>query len=107
MERGLCASRRGAVEQLGRKPDLPLRGRVRHHALPLVGPDGDIMLDCYMALDVPYAIKLAKEALKFDVLWIEEPVPPDQIDSYRQIKDAVPDILVTAGEHEFMRYGFR
>ena len=73
----------------------------------LVGPDGDIMLDCYMALDVPYAIKLAKEALKFDVLWIEEPVPPDQIDSYRQIKDAVPDMLITGGEHEFTRYGFR
>ncbi|MGH7868400.1 MAG: enolase C-terminal domain-like protein, partial [Candidatus Dormibacteraceae bacterium] len=26
----------------------------------LIGPDGDIMLDCYMALDVPYAIALAK-----------------------------------------------
>jgi L-alanine-DL-glutamate epimerase-like enolase superfamily enzyme len=73
----------------------------------LVGADGDIMLDCYMALDVPYAIKLAKEALQFGVLWIEEPVPPDQIDGYRAIKDAVPDILVTAGEHEFTRYGFR
>lgn len=73
----------------------------------LVGPDGDIMLDCYMALDVPYAIKLAKAVSQFRVLWIEEPVPPDQIDSYRQIKDAVPDILITGGEHEYTRYGFR
>jgi L-alanine-DL-glutamate epimerase-like enolase superfamily enzyme len=73
----------------------------------LIGPDGDIMLDCYMALDVPYTIQLAKAALKFNVLWIEEPVPPDQIDSYRQIKDAVPDMLITGGEHEFTRYGFR
>lgn len=73
----------------------------------LVGPDGDIMLDCYMALDVPYAIQLAKAAREFNVLWIEEPVPPDQIDSYRQIKDAVPDMLITGGEHEFTRYGFR
>jgi L-alanine-DL-glutamate epimerase-like enolase superfamily enzyme len=65
------------------------------------------MLDCYMALDVPYAIQLAKAAREFNVLWIEEPVPPDQIDSYRQIKDAVPDMLITGGEHEFTRYGFR
>ena len=73
----------------------------------LIGPDGDIMLDCYMALDVPYTIALAKAVSDFKVLWIEEPVPPDQIDSYRRIKDAVPDILITGGEHEYTRYGFR
>ena len=73
----------------------------------LVGPDGDIMLDCYMALDVPYTIALAKGVAEYKVLWIEEPVPPDQPDSYSRIKDAVPDILITGGEHEFTRYGFR
>jgi len=73
----------------------------------LIGPDGDIMLDCYMALDVPYTIVLAKSVAEFRVLWIEEPVPPDQIDSYRRIKDALPDILITGGEHEYTRYGFR
>lgn len=73
----------------------------------LIGPDGDIMLDCYMALDVPYTIALAKAVSEYKVLWIEEPVPPDQIDSYRRIKDAVPDILIAGGEHEYTRYGFR
>ncbi|MGH9401860.1 MAG: enolase C-terminal domain-like protein [Terriglobia bacterium] len=73
----------------------------------LIGPDGDIMLDCYMALDVPYAIRLAREVAPFKVLWMEEPVPPDQPDAYRRIKDAVPEMLITGGEHEFTRYGFR
>ncbi len=73
----------------------------------LIGPDGDIMLDCYMALDVPYAIKLAKAVSEFQLLWMEEPVPPDQPDAYRRIKDAVPELLITGGEHEFTRYGFR
>ncbi len=73
----------------------------------LTGPDGDIMLDCYMALDVPYAIMLAKAVSEFNVLWIEEPVPPDQPESYRRIKDAVPDMLLAGGEHEYTRYGFR
>lgn len=72
-----------------------------------IGPDGDIMLDCYMALDAAYAIALAKAVREFKVLWIEEPVPPDQIDSYCRIKEAVPDILLAAGEHEYTRYGFR
>src|ERR1019366_2963157 len=70
-------------------------------------PDGDIMLDCYMALDVPYAVKLAKAVSEFRLLWMEEPVPPDQPDGYRRIKDAVPELLITGGEHEFTRYGFR
>jgi len=73
----------------------------------LIGPDGDIMLDCYMALDVPYTIALANAVKDFKVLWIEEPVPPDQIDSYRRIRDAVTEVLITGGEHEYTRYGFR
>ena len=72
-----------------------------------LGPEGDLMLDCYMALDVAYTIQLARAVAEFDVLWIEEPVPPDQIDSYRRLKDALPDMLIAGGEHEFTRYGFR
>jgi L-rhamnonate dehydratase len=75
-------------------------------ARELIG-DGDIMLDCYMALDVPYTIQLAKIAREYGVKWIEEPVLPDKIDSYRRIKDAVPDIMITGGEHEYSRYGFQ
>ncbi|PYV18291.1 MAG: L-rhamnonate dehydratase [Acidobacteria bacterium] len=72
-----------------------------------LGPEGDLTLDCYMALDVAYTIQLARAVAEFDVLWIEEPVPPDQIDSYRRLKDALPDMLIAGGEHEFTRYGFR
>jgi L-rhamnonate dehydratase len=76
-------------------------------AREVIGPDGDLMLDCYMALDVPYTIQLAKIARTYGVKWIEEPVLPDKIDSYRRIKDAVPDIMITGGEHEWTRYGFK
>ncbi len=87
----------------GMRENIRLVERTRE----LVGPDGDIMLDCYMALDVPYAIELARAARQFGVLWLEEPVPPDHPDAYRRIKDAVPDILIAGGEHEFTRFGFR
>ena len=73
----------------------------------LIGSDGDIMLDCYMALDVPYAIELARAVKPYGVLWLEEPVPPDDLDGYRRIKDACPDMMITGGEHEFTRFGFR
>jgi len=76
-------------------------------ARTMMGPDGDLMLDCYMGLDVPYAVALAMAVADFRVPWMEEPVPPDQPDAYRRIKDAVPEMLITGGEHEYTRYGFR
>ncbi len=86
----------------GFRQNLELVERTRQ----MIGPDGDLMIDCYMALDVPYAIKLAKALLPYKVLWLEEPLPPDQPEGYCQIKQAVPEMQITGGEHEFTRYGF-
>lgn len=72
----------------------------------LVGPDGRIMLDCYMALTVPYTIELARRLKDYRIRWLEEPVMPDQIDAYRRIRDSV-DVMITGGEHEYTRFGFR
>lgn len=73
-----------------------------------VGPDFPLRLDCYMALTVPYAIKLAKALAPYDLLWIEECLPPDDYDGYAALKAALTGIcLVTTGEHEYTRYGFR
>jgi L-rhamnonate dehydratase len=72
-----------------------------------VGPDFDLMLDCYMALDVPYAIELANALRPYRVRWIEEPLPPDDYDGHARLKAACPWQRFTTGEHEFTRYGFR
>ena len=45
-----------------------------------VGPDYPLMLDCYMALTVPYSIRLAQELKPYGLKWMEEyliPVPTD------------------------------
>jgi L-rhamnonate dehydratase len=73
----------------------------------LVGPDFPLMIDCYMALTVPYAIELARKCEPYDVKWIEETLPPDQYDGYAQIKKQVSTTLLTTGEHEYTRWGFR
>ena len=57
---------------------------------------------------VPYAIKYAKALAPYNIRWIEEFLPPDDIDGYVQVKQAVGGaMLLTTGEHEYMRYGFR
>jgi len=50
-----------------------------------VGPDYPLMLDCYMALTVPYAIKLAKALQPYGLKWIEECLHPDDYDGYEQV----------------------
>jgi len=74
-----------------------------------VGPEFPLSLDCYMALTVPYAIKLAKALQPYNLKWMEEFLPPDDYAGYAQVKDALKDtgILLTTGEHEYTRYGFR
>lgn len=72
----------------------------------LVGSEGFIALDCYMAWDVPYTIEMVRRLGDYGIAWVEEPVMPDDIDGYRRIGDAV-DCMVTGGEHTFTLEGFR
>ena len=73
-----------------------------------VGPDFWLMLDCWMALDVDYATRLAIGAHEYGLKWIEEAISPDDYWGYAELKRNVPKgMLVTTGEHEATRWGFR
>ena len=72
-----------------------------------VGPGFPLMVDCYMSLTVPYAIRLAEAARELDIGWWEEVLHPDDIEGYRLLKQAHPTLKWTTGEHEYTRYGFR
>ncbi|WP_175781734.1 L-rhamnonate dehydratase [Burkholderia cenocepacia] len=73
-----------------------------------VGADFWLMLDCWMSLDVPYATRLAHEAHALGLKWIEECLPPDDYWGYAKLRRDVPrGMLVTTGEHEATRWGFR
>jgi len=71
--------------------------------------DFPLMVDCWMSLDVQYAITLANECKKAGVAieWWEEVLHPDDFDGYAKLKAAHPDLKWTTGEHEYTRYGFR
>ena len=67
------------------------------------------MLDCYMALTVPYTIKLAKALEPLGLKWIEEFLPPDNYDGYTDVRNALrsSNVMLTTAEHEYTRYGFK
>ncbi len=73
-----------------------------------VGPDFWLMWDCWMSLDVEYATRLAHRAAPYGLKWIEEALIPDDYWGYAQLKrQAPPGMLITSGEHEATRWGFR
>lgn len=73
-----------------------------------VGDDFWLMYDCWMALDLNYSIRLAHKAQEFGLKWIEECLSPDDYWGYAELKRQAPTgMLVTTGEHEATRWGFR
>jgi len=71
-----------------------------------IGDDMVLMVDANHAYNAAEAIRLAKEMEKYDVYWLEEPVPPEDIEGYIEVKQK-SKILIAGGEDEFTRYGFR
>ncbi|KAF9016549.1 enolase C-terminal domain-like protein [Hymenopellis radicata] len=72
-----------------------------------VGPDYPIMVDCWMSLNVPYTIQLATACLDLNINWWEEVLHPDDFDGFAKLKQALPQLKFTTGEHEYTKYGFR
>ena len=61
-----------------------------------------------MALDLYYAKRLMQALADLKFNWIEECFNPDDYWSYRDLKKATGNqIMVTSGEHEATRFGFR
>jgi L-rhamnonate dehydratase len=73
-----------------------------------VGDDFWLMLDCWMSLDLNYATRLAHAAQEYGLKWLEEALPPDDYWGYAELRRNVPrGMMVTTGEHEATRWGFR
>ena len=72
------------------------------------GKDFILAFDCWMALDTAYALQLIKALEPLDFFWIEETLPPDDLDGYQQLvtQRSYP-IRISTGEHEYSRWGFK
>jgi L-alanine-DL-glutamate epimerase-like enolase superfamily enzyme len=90
----------------GRKGlDENIRIMAQHRAT--VGEGFPLMVDCFMGLDVGYALDFARATQSLGLYWIEEALHPDDYEGYRQLRRAAPWVRWVAGEHEYTRWGFR
>ena len=70
------------------------------------GPNIDVAADVHTRLDVTSAIRLVRDLEQFHLLWLEEPVPPENIAAMREVKRST-STPICAGENLYLRHGFR
>src|SRR5579859_6701559 len=71
-----------------------------------VGDTVDIAFDCHWRYNVSDAQRLAYHLEPFGLLWLEDPVPPENVEALRQVTQATRT-PIASGENYYLRFGFR
>ena len=71
-----------------------------------VGPYVDVAMDLHGRYDASSGARIAQALEPFDLMWLEEPVPPENIDAMREVKTSTRT-PICAGESLYLRWGFR
>ncbi|WP_374627352.1 L-rhamnonate dehydratase [Devosia sp.] len=71
-----------------------------------IGPDVDLMADCYMGWSLEYAKRMLRMLTPYNLRWVEEPVISDDLAAYAELK-ALNYVAISGGEHEYTLHGFR
>ncbi|HET8626349.1 MAG TPA: mandelate racemase/muconate lactonizing enzyme family protein [Thermomicrobiales bacterium] len=71
-----------------------------------IGPNVDLAVDMHGRYDIASGIAVARAMEPFNLLWLEEPVPPENVAAMREVKRCSPTPLC-AGENLYLRWGFR
>lgn len=66
----------------------------------------DLAVDMHARYDATTGKRVAKEVEPFKLMWLEEPVPAENIDAMRDIR-ASTSTPICCGENIYMRWGFR
>ena len=89
--------------RIGMKKNLELVESTRK----ALGPDGEIMLDCWMAWTERYTLEMAEMMAPYRVYWMEEVLQPHDYAGFGRLNSQIKSTRIATGEHEYGRYGFR
>ncbi len=71
-----------------------------------LGKDVDLAIDCHWNYGVNDAIRLARACEPYDLMWLEDPIPPENTDAMRRVTAATTTPIAT-GENQYQRHQFR
>jgi galactonate dehydratase len=70
-----------------------------------VGPNIDLCCDMHGRYDLPTAKRVAELMEPLNLMWLEEPVPAENVDAYRLINESTTT-PICAGENHYLASGF-
>ena len=70
-----------------------------------IGYEIDLAIDCHGQFDLPSAITLAKAVEHLRLMWLEEPVPAENLDALAQVKASSSTVICT-GENQYTKFEF-
>jgi len=76
-----------------------------HAIREAIGYDIDLAIDCHGQFDLPSAITLARAVEDLRLMWLEEPVPAENMDALAQVRAATSTVICT-GENQYTRFEF-
>jgi len=65
-----------------------------------VGPGYTLMFDAFWGWDLAYATEMVQQLEAIEPRWMEEPVPPERIGSFRRLREA-SRVPIATGEHVY------
>jgi gluconate/galactonate dehydratase len=71
-----------------------------------VGDEVDVAFDCHWRYNVADAQRLAHELEPLGLMWLEDPVPPENAAALRRVTQSTTTPIAT-GENGYLRHGFR
>lgn len=71
-----------------------------------IGPECTLLVDANHAYNAMTAVHMARGLERHNVRWFEEPVPPEDREGYRRVRNST-SVPIAGGECEYTRYGFR
>ncbi|MBL8689403.1 MAG: hypothetical protein JNL04_09895 [Rhodospirillaceae bacterium] len=75
-------------------------------ARELIGRDVELMLDCWMALDVEFTVRLAERLRPYALKWIEDCLLPENLDGQNELRRRLPWMTLATGEHWYSPFTF-
>ncbi len=71
-----------------------------------VGDEVDLLIEGHGRFNVPTGIKIARELEQFKPMFFEEPVPPDNLEALRAVREKSP-VAISAGERLYTLRSFK
>ncbi|MEJ1159163.1 enolase C-terminal domain-like protein [Prosthecomicrobium sp. N25] len=78
---------------------LDLNEELVARARDIVGPKVELMLDCWMAFDVEFTVRMAERMRPYRLKWLEDYLIPEDMDGFAEVRKRVPWQTLATGEH--------